>query len=415
MGGGNSTPGLVSTLERSKDESVKEIAAEKLCAKVKQYNQHNDYMKAVCKSAGPPLVTMLEKGTSRARNHAAATISYLALNADNKVQLGNLGAIPALAKMAKEGTPELQGAAAAAIANLTSRCPENQATMATAGAIPPLVLMVKSGLGEAKGWAASALGNMALQHKKNQLRVAEAGAIPALVDLTKTRPQDPQPSSAQVDLIARVTCRKRATSSSLSSRNAEMAARALSSIAYDSEDNQAKTIRAGGFEALLALAKEGSSADQVEAFRALGIVWGRDPVGEARSKILGAGGVRILLEIVQSGSDDSQATAANMIARLAHLDAGARESVAMGGGIPMLLQLGQNGGPVARLNAVKALRELCTDCPENEKLIEEAGGTEFMDRFKAPMKFRELNAEEQAQLNESQAKLEKPEGSGAAS
>jgi len=406
---GNSTAGLVSTLGKSNDDAVKEVAADKLCAKVKQFAQHESYMKAVVKNAGKPLIGMLENGTPKGKNAAAATISYLALNRECKAELAEFGAIPALVKLSKEGAPELQGAAAAALANMVSRSPDNQAALADAGAIPPLVNIVKKGLKEARGWAASALGNMALQHKTNQLRVREAGAIQALVELTapSASPSAPQKSapSSGFDLIGTLTCRKRAQPTKPTSKNMEMAARALSSLAFDCEENQEHIIKAGGIDALITLAKEGTSRDEVEAFRALSLVWGQDPTGKIKEKVVAAGAEKVFLEMVRSACDESKTFAAGLLARLAHEDSGIKASVATSGGIRALVELGQTGAPQAKLNAVKALKELSTDCPENEQLICDSGGATLLETFRSGMKFRELRAGEEEALNDAQARV----------
>jgi len=404
---GNSTAGFVSTLEKSNDEGVKEVAAEKLCTKVKQFTQHGSYMKAVTKNAGKPLIGMLQGGTQKGKNGAAATLSYLALDAECKEQLAVLGAIPALVQLSKEGTPELQGAAAAALANMVSRSPANQAGLAEAGAIPPLVDIVKSGLNEARGWAASALGNLVLQHKKNQLRVAEAGAIPVLVELATPQASltAPSSSSSGFDLLGLLTCRKRDDPKLQQvSKNMEMAARALSSLAFDCIENQEAIAKAGGVEVLLTLAKEGSQRDEVEAFRALALVWGKDEKGQTKDKILAAGGQKVCIEVVRNGHDDSKASAASMLARLAHSDAGIKESIATSGGIPPLVELGNTGAAQAKLSAVKALKELSTNCPENERLIEEAGGTMLLESHRSGMKFRELSADDEQRLQDVQAR-----------
>ncbi|CAK0818630.1 unnamed protein product [Prorocentrum cordatum] len=45
---------------------------------------------------------------------------------DNKPLIAKAGAIPQLVRTLREGSMEARGAAAAALANLASRCPENQ-------------------------------------------------------------------------------------------------------------------------------------------------------------------------------------------------------------------------------------------------------------------------------------------------
>lgn len=411
MGGGSSTAGIVNTLLDATDERVKEVAASKLCEKAKKYNSYTDYIQAIADNAGKSLIGMLEKGTEKGKNHAAATLSYLALNAKNKKVLADFGAIPALVKLLKEGTPELKGAAAAALANLPSGNQKNQDAMASAGVIPPLVEMVKTGLGEAKGWAASGLGNMCLQHKKNQLRVAEAGGIDAILELAKGKavepvvPKPPLKFEFKVfDIIACRRCRRRMwkglkdldTSEGGGSRNMELAARALSSLAYESAENQAKIIKADGVETLLGMAKDGSSRDAMEAMRAIAIVWGKDD--QVRERIINGAGVPTLVGKVQSATSDDECkgAAANMLARLAHEDASMRDTIATHEGIPALVKAAHSENPTTKVHAIKALKEVCNDRPENKQLIEDAGGKVFLDRIKAQekMTFRELTKEE---------------------
>lgn len=407
MGNQGSTPSLVSTLEKSQDQQVKEIAAEKLMDKVKQYNDHDGYMKAVCSHAGKPLIEMIEKGTAKGQNHAAACLSFIALNAKCKDLLAEYGAIPALIKLLKGGTPELQGAAAAGLANLASRSPKNQAAMEKAGAIPPLVELVKSGIGEARGWAASALGNLALQNAPLGLKVAKAGAIPALVELTKPtspKPKKPAKDSWFATLWGTVTCKKRAPPSA-ASKTLEMAARALSSLAFDCEDNQGAIVRAQGIEALLLMAKDGSQKDEVEAVRAISTTWGKDPQSQVKTRLLSGGGERILVDIVSTGTPEGQGTAAVMLARLAHKDPAVRSSLSTIGGLQALVKLALSGTDGnAKLYAIKALRELCEDCPENKQVVQEAGAGPLLAMTSSGMKFREMTEEEAKKFQEDQDK-----------
>lgn len=186
----------------------------------------------------------------------------------------------------------------------------------------------------------------------------------------------------------------------------EMAARALSSLAFDCVENQEAIGKAGGVEVLLTLARGGSQRDEVEAFRALALVWGKDEDGHIKERILAAGGQKVCIEAVTHGHDDSKASAASMLARLVHSDASVKESVATSGGIPPLVELGNAGGAQAKLSAVKALKELSTNCPENERLIAEAGGTALLESFRSGMKFRELSADEEQRLQDVQARAD---------
>mmetsp|Transcript_120727 Transcript_120727/g.188472 ORF Transcript_120727/g.188472 Transcript_120727/m.188472 type:complete len:420 (+) Transcript_120727:81-1340(+) len=390
MGNGNMTPTLVTTLETSKDERMKEVAAEKLMQKVRQYGDHNDYIKAVGSHAGKPLVEMLKNGTPKGKTNAAATLSFLARHKESKEEIVKHGAIPQLVQLGKEGKEDQQAAVACAFANLASGNAANQAAIAAADAIPLLVDIVKSGRGEAKGWATSALGNLVLEHPKNQKLVAEAGAIPAIVELLQSHTAYVPPTKG--GWLSCSVCRKRAPPHS---KRSEMAARALSSIAYNSADNQAKIVDAGGIEALVRVIKEGSPEDEIVALKALGFVWGAQAASPAKAKLLDTDGVRVLIEIVRHSTNVSKSEAANFIARLAHQDSQAQAALATSGAISALVEMGQTSThPPSKIAAVKALRELSSDNSDNQKLIEEAGGKDMLRLSSGGMKFRELSEEE---------------------
>jgi len=406
MGAGQMTPTLVSTLSKSKDEKLKEVAAEKLCQKVRQYGDHLDYIKAVGSHAGQSLVGMLKNGTPKGKTHAAATLSFLVRHKDCKEEIVKHGAIPELVTLGKEGKEDQKAAVACVFANLASGSAANQAALAQAGAIPLLVEMVKTcELGEAKGWATSALGNLSLQHRQNQKLVGEAGAIPAIVELLQSHKEYVPPPAKAGILSCYGACRKRAPPPH--SKTSVMAARAIMSIAFNDAENQAKIVDAGGVEALVKVIKEGSPEDEVDALTALGYVWGTSTSGAspAKAKLLDTDGVRVLIEIVRNSTDAAKSLAANLIARLAHQDPLAQAAIATCGAIPALVELGNTSRhPPSKINAVKALRELSTDNSDSKKLIEEVGGTPLLaDRLLASgMKFREMSDEDRDRLTQAQ-------------
>lgn len=403
MGNGGMTPTLVTTLSTSKDENMKEVAAEKLCNKVRQYGDHPDYVKAVGSHAGKPLVEMLNSGTPKGKTHAAATLSFLVRNKDCKEEIVKLGAIPVCVKLGKEGTEGQQAAVAAFLANVASGNSANQAALAQAGAIQLLIDLLKSGRSEAKGWAASALGN--LQNPTNQRLSAEAGAIEAIVEVLQGHKAYVPPQKG--GLFSSCSCRKRAPPHGNTSM---LAARAISSVAYNNESNQARIVEAGGVEALVKVIREGSPEDELEAQKALGFIWsGASPLPAVKAKLLDADAVRVLIEVVRNATDESKSQAANLIARLANDDPLAQSAIATCGGVPALVELANNSrNPACKIGAVKALRELSSNNPENDKLIEEAGGKPLLDRLLGSgMKFRELSEEDKDRMAQVQAMQER--------
>lgn len=193
------------------------------------------------------------------------------------------------------------------------------------------------------------------------------------------------------------SCRKRAPPYS---KNSAHAVGAISQLAFNHPDNQAKIVEAGGIEALVKVAKEGSPKDEVAALKALGYVWGGNRQSSAKARLLDSEAVRVLIEMLQNSTDEGKEQAASLIARLVQGDTIAQSAVATCGAIPILVELGNNQNHIgSRIGAVKALKELQTNNPENAKLIEEAGGEPLVNKLmNTGMTFRELSEEDQLRM-----------------
>merc|ERR1712187_363149 len=124
-------------------------------------------------------------------------------------------------------------------------------------------------------------------------------------------------------------------------------------------------------------------------------------------KLLDGEGVRVLIDVVREGCDDGKAAAAKLLARLGHKDPAAQASIATCGAINALVEASKGENPTMRMNAVKALRELTADNPDNEKLVEETGGSPFLKfGVSGGMKFSELSEEDNKRLKEVQARVD---------
>ena len=83
----------------------------------------------IAKQGGiPPLIALLQNGTSEDKTHAAGALLSLANNADNEVEIAKQGGIPPLIALLQNGTSEGKTQAAGALRNLACNA-DNKATI----------------------------------------------------------------------------------------------------------------------------------------------------------------------------------------------------------------------------------------------------------------------------------------------
>merc|ERR550525_2047110 len=95
----------------------------------------------------PHLVKTMRTGDLQQRTEAATVLSYLALDAENKLLIGAAGAIPVLVELLNLGVGDeadpcdriTQLPAAAALANLAAENSRNAGRIASAGGLAPLL------------------------------------------------------------------------------------------------------------------------------------------------------------------------------------------------------------------------------------------------------------------------------------
>ncbi|KAJ8578473.1 hypothetical protein ON010_g729 [Phytophthora cinnamomi] len=134
----------------------------------------------------PLLIDLLKNGTTNQKLWATEALLTLASdNDENCVAITRGGAIPLLVSLLRTGTDMHKQEAAYALGNLAANNEVNRAKIAREGAIPPLVKFVKSVTDAQNQWAVFALGCLSLNNEENRVLIAQEGAIRPLVELLR--------------------------------------------------------------------------------------------------------------------------------------------------------------------------------------------------------------------------------------
>ncbi|CAI9108080.1 OLC1v1007599C1 [Oldenlandia corymbosa var. corymbosa] len=134
----------------------------------------------------PLLVSLLSTPDSRTQEHAVTALLNLSICEDNKSRIITSGAVPGIVLVLKKGSMEARENAAATLFSL-SVVDENKVTIGASGAIPPLVTLLSEGTQRGKKDAATALFNLCI-YQGNKGKVVRAGVVPTLMRLL-TEPQ----------------------------------------------------------------------------------------------------------------------------------------------------------------------------------------------------------------------------------
>lgn len=134
----------------------------------------------------PLLVSLLSTPDSRTQEHAVTALLNLSICEDNKGRIINSGAVPGIVHVLKKGSMEARENAAATLFSL-SVVDENKVTIGASGAIPPLVTLLSEGTQRGKKDAATALFNLCI-YQGNKGKAVRAGVVPTLMHLL-TEPQ----------------------------------------------------------------------------------------------------------------------------------------------------------------------------------------------------------------------------------
>ena len=289
----------------------------------------------------PPLVELLGGEDELAVMHASKALASLGLNnSDNQVQITQL-----LIDLLSMGSEAGQDRAVRALQTLVTENRRSHDVIAQAGNPESLVDLLKKGMLAAKDYA---LWSLSLSiSATNQEIVAASGGVQPLIDQLGD---------------GRVFTR-------------EQAALALSKIAHNNEATRSKVTASGGVTPLIRqLDASGGATSELlrqnasSALADLSI----DPV--ARDEIVGAGGIRPLVLLLQDEGRDTKKFAAMALARLSKDHEATQSAIAEAGAIAPLVALldGLEGGE-AQQEAAGALFALA-DHERNRLAITEADG-----------------------------------------
>ncbi|KAJ3678083.1 hypothetical protein LUZ60_001886 [Juncus effusus] len=154
--------------------------------------KHNMENRIVIGNSGaiPPLVGLLRNPDSVTQEHAVTALLNLSINDNNKISIANADSIDPLIHVLRTGSPEAKENSAATLFSL-SVIEENKVRIGRSGAIVPLVELLGTGTPRGKKDASTALFNLSIFHE-NKARIVQAGAVKYLVELM-------DPSTGMVD------------------------------------------------------------------------------------------------------------------------------------------------------------------------------------------------------------------------
>jgi hypothetical protein len=226
----------------------------------------------------------------------------------------------------KNESTELQRSAIGELLVLSRHSMENRIAIANHGAIPFLVSLLYSADPRTQESAVTVLLNLSI-NDNNKIAIASANAIEPLIHVLETGNPEAKANAA-------------ATLFSLSVN----------------EDNKAKIGRSGAIKPLVNLLEGGNAQGKKDAATAL---FNLSIFHENKARIIDAGAVKPLVELMDpaAGMVDK---AVSVLSILATVQEG-RDGIAQAGGIPVLVEVVELGSAKAKENAAAALLQLCTN------------------------------------------------------
>ncbi|KAF5738950.1 U-box domain-containing protein 3-like isoform X1 [Tripterygium wilfordii] len=267
------------------------------------------------------LIEDLESQSNEFQTKAAAELRLLAKhNNENRAIIGRCGAIVPLLSLLYSQGKLTQEHAVTALLNLSIN-EENKSMIAEAGAIEPLINVLKSGNDGAKENSAAALFSLSVL-EEFKAKIGRSGAVKALVDLL----------------------------GSGTLRGKKDAATALFNLSIFHE-NKARIVQAGAMKYLVELM--GPESGMVD--KAVALLANLSTIGEGRLAIAREGGIPLLVEIVESGSQRGKENAASVLLQLCLNSPKYCTLVLQEGAVPPLVSLSQSGTPRAKEKAQQLL------------------------------------------------------------
>ncbi|KFK26535.1 hypothetical protein AALP_AA8G261500 [Arabis alpina] len=249
------------------------------------------------------------------KRSAAAKLRLLAKNrADNRVLIGESGAIQALIPLLRCNDPWTQEHAVTALLNLSLH-DQNKTVIAAGGAIKSLVWVLKTGTETSKQNAACALLSLALM-EENKASIGACGAIPPLVSL-----------------LLNGSCRGK--------KDALTTLYKLCTL----QQNKERAVTAGVVKPLVDLvAEEGTGM----AEKAMVVLSSLAAIDEGKKAIVEEGGIAALVEAIEDGSVKGKEFAVLTLLQLCAESVRNRGLLVREGAIPPLVGLSQSGSVSVR-------------------------------------------------------------------
>nr|VDD30063.1 unnamed protein product [Brassica oleracea] len=171
-------------------EALSSSQLEEQRASVKQMRllaKENPENRVLIGNAGaiPLLVQLLSYPDSGIQENAVTTLLNLSIDETNKKLISDEGAIPDIIEILQNGNREARENSAAALFSL-SMLDENKVTIGLSNGIPPLVELLQHGTSRGKKDALTALFNLSL-NSANKGRAIDAGIVQPLLQLLKDR------------------------------------------------------------------------------------------------------------------------------------------------------------------------------------------------------------------------------------
>ncbi|CAH8337120.1 unnamed protein product [Eruca vesicaria subsp. sativa] len=263
------------------------------------------------------LVEELKSSSLDVQRRATGEIRLLAKhNMDNRIVIGNSGAIVSLVELLHSTDSATQENAVTALLNLSIN-DNNKSLIAEAGAIEPLIHVLENGSSEAKENSAATLFSLSVI-EENKIKIGQSGAIGPLVDLLGNG----------------------------TPRGKKDAATALFNLSIHQE-NKGTIVQSGAVRYLIDLMDP--AAGMVD--KAVAVLANLATIPEGRNAIGQEGGISLLVEVVELGSARGKENAAAALLQLSTNSGRFCNMVLQEGAVPPLVALSQSGTPRAREKA----------------------------------------------------------------
>ncbi|CAI9107621.1 OLC1v1007017C2 [Oldenlandia corymbosa var. corymbosa] len=267
------------------------------------------------------LLSDLKTATAELQSAAAAELRFLAKhNNDNRVIIGNCGAIEPLISLLLSDVKPIQEHAVTALLNLSIN--ENlKAKIAEGGALEPLIHVLRTGNNVAKENAAACLFSLSVL-EDYRAKIGRSAAVKGLVDLLGTGTM----------------------------RGKKDAATALFNLSIFHE-NKARIVQAGAVKYLVELL----DPEREMVDKAVALLANLSTIPEGCSAIAREGGIPMLVELVEIGSQRGKENSASILLQLCINSPKYCRLVLQEGAVPPLVALSQSGTPRAKEKAQQLL------------------------------------------------------------